>query len=266
MSPTPNKVIEKYLVDFGLSEKEAAIYLALLEVQSATAQEISRRTRVNRSSTYVILESLKSQGLASVSNDKKVQQYVATAPDILVKIVNDRLNAQEAIREGITNALPELKAIHKDTKQKPRVRVFEGKEGLIAGFEDTLDSVEKLTRVASRVENLYGIIPPDYFPSYIRKRLEKGIKLKGIHPDTPFSQKIVEMAPAMHKGSVLIPEKHFKFPADLAIYDNKIAYMSPENGGFAVIIENAAFAQNMKSIFDMAWEEANRLSKEGKKK
>lgn len=254
-------VIIKNLVDFGLSEKEAEVYVALLENEAATAQQVASSTKINRSSVYVTLDSLIKIGLVSISNDKNVQRYVATSPDMLIRSVDSKISRQQEVKKGLAQIVPELKGLYGNTAIKPLVKVFEGSEGLIAAFEDTLNSQEKITRVSSRVENLYGIIPNDYFPSYIKKRALKGIRVKGIHPNTNFSKKITGLAPEIHKESVLIPEKKFKFPADFAIYDNKIGYMSSKNGGVAILIEDTEIAEVMKSIFDMAWKEAKRLSK-----
>ena len=60
MSTTPtNKLLVTNLIEFGLSDKEARIYLSLLESDTSMVQEIAKNAGVNRSSTYVVLESLK---------------------------------------------------------------------------------------------------------------------------------------------------------------------------------------------------------------
>ena len=49
----------------GLSEKEAAVYLASLELGPAPVQDISHKAKVNRATTYVMIESLMGRGLIS---------------------------------------------------------------------------------------------------------------------------------------------------------------------------------------------------------
>lgn len=58
-----NEVLIRNLTEFGLSDKEARIYLALLELEIATAFDTAKHAGINRSSTYVVLESLKKKGL-----------------------------------------------------------------------------------------------------------------------------------------------------------------------------------------------------------
>ncbi len=67
----------KDLIEFGLSEKEAKIYIALLELEIATVNEIAKKAGVNRSSTYVTLDGLISKGFVSISDDKNIRHYCA---------------------------------------------------------------------------------------------------------------------------------------------------------------------------------------------
>ncbi len=85
MSISTNSLIVKQLIEFGLSEKEAKTYLALLELEVATVSEVSKTANINRSSAYVVLESLKKKGLAGISDDKNIRRYIAASPDLLFR-------------------------------------------------------------------------------------------------------------------------------------------------------------------------------------
>lgn len=258
-------MLTKDLIEFGLGEKEAKVYLALLELEIANVNEIAKKAGVNRSSAYVTLESLKKRGLVSISDYKTVRQYVATSPEAILRIAEDRAIDQENVRKRIEEIIPEMKALFKGTKKKPLVRVFEGKEGLISCFEDTLKCKEKLMRVSSSMKGLPKIIP-EYLQEYAKNRFKLGVKMHGIHPNDEFSEIMMKATPPRFDMSIIIPEEKYKPSADLAIYDNKIGYMSAENGGIAVIIESKEMADVMKNIFDLAFEEAKRLNKQLDKK
>ncbi len=260
-------LLVKQLIEFGLSEKEAKVYLALLELEVATVRETAKTADINRSSTYVVLESLKKKGLVSTSEDKKIQRYVAVSPDMLLLEAKNRFIKSEEIKNKISDIIPELKALYKDTKQKPKVSIFEGKQGLINSFEDTLHNKEKIMRVCSSAGNLFKVLP-DYFPGYVQRRIKLGIKMYGIHPNDEILQKVIDMAPESSKfdKSIFIPKKKYHFSADVAIYDNKIGYISPNKEGFAIIIEDKEMADAMKNLFDLAYEKAKRLNKSINKK
>ncbi len=267
MNTSLNNLLLKNLIDFGLTKKEANVYLALIELEIATVSQIAENTTINRSSTYVVLGSLRKKGLVSVSEDKKVQQFVAISPDMLFEEAKNRAKKAEEIRNNINDIIPELKALHKDTKQKPKIKVFEGKQSLINAINDQLNSKEKIIRECSATNNILKIIPDNVIPIYINKRIELGIILHGIHPDDKTEEKFTKTFPELSKldKSVFIPKEKYQFPADVAIYDNKIAYLSPEKRGFAIIIESKEMADVMKNIFDLAYAEAKRLAKKKKK-
>jgi sugar-specific transcriptional regulator TrmB len=252
-------MIIKDLIEFGLNEKGAKVYLALLELEIATVNEISKAASINRSTAYVTLESLKKHGLVSISDNSAVRQYIATPPEAILRSAEDLAISQENIRKKIERIIPEMKALYKGTKKKPIVKVFEGKDGLINAFEDTLNARGKLMRVFSSPANL-GLMIQDYLPTYIKKRFDRGIKMYGIHPYDDIHKKLADQSAHTSDKYILIPENKYKFPADLAIYDNKIGYMSHENGGIAIVIESNEISDVMKSIFDLAWEEAKRLN------
>src|SRR3989338_5448141 len=114
MSASNNNVLVKQLIEFGLSEKEAKIYLALLELEVATVTEVAETAGINRSSTYVVMEALKKKGLVSTSEDKKIQTYSAVSPEMLLEDAKNKAKRADAIKNNINDIVPELKALHKE--------------------------------------------------------------------------------------------------------------------------------------------------------
>ena len=168
MKTSSSKMLITQLVEFGLSDKEAKVYLALLELEVAGVTEVAETANINRSSTYVVLSSLKKKGLVSTSEDKKIQHYIAVSPEMLFREAEDRANQAEKIKKTIDNIIPELKALHKDTKQRPKIKIFEGEKGIIDAFEDTLHNKEKIMRVFAHTKRIFDKLP-DYFPGYLQR-------------------------------------------------------------------------------------------------
>lgn len=253
-----NSKLLQQLLNFGLSDKEAKIYISLLETGALTVFEIAKNSGINRSSAYVVLESLKKRGLVGISNDKKVRKYVASSPEILLETAKQESRKFESITQGLEQIIPDLKAIHAETKHKPTVKVFEGKNGLISLYEDSINSKEKLIRIVSEVAPIAQLLQ-DYVPGYVVRRIQAGVKMLGIHPDSGFLEEYKKIVPKGLDETVFIPSDQYKTPADLAIYDDKIGYMTSKDGGFGVLIEDKNMAEAMKSLFDLAYAEAKRL-------
>jgi sugar-specific transcriptional regulator TrmB len=253
------------LIDFGLSEKEAKIYVSLLKLEIAPVGEISKQAEINRSTSYVTLDSLIRKGFVTISNDKNIKRYSAVSPEALLRSAENSVIMCENIRKKIERIVPEMMALHKDTKQRPIVKIYEGRQGLINVFEHSLRTKEKLMRVCSSPENL-GKTVFNYMQEYIGKRYNLGIKMRGIHPDTKRHRGLKFALDNLFgkqahgfDTSILLPPEKYHFPADLAVYDDTIAYMSGDHGGLAVLIESKEIAEVMKNIFDLAWEEAKKI-------
>jgi len=67
-------MFEKDLISLGLSEKEARIYIVLLELEVATAHEVAEKSGVNRSSAYVVLEKMKEKGIVGLVETENIQR------------------------------------------------------------------------------------------------------------------------------------------------------------------------------------------------
>ncbi|MDP2951052.1 MAG: helix-turn-helix domain-containing protein, partial [bacterium] len=75
---------KKQLTTVGLSDKQAVVYLALLELGPSTVSEVARKAGINRTTGYDILEMLVSFGLVSPLGKGKVQKYVTENPEKII--------------------------------------------------------------------------------------------------------------------------------------------------------------------------------------
>ena len=92
------------LVSLGLTAMEAQTYIALLELGNAKAGAISRKTGVNRTTTYDALERLVQKGLVAYSSQGEHRVFSAVAPVRLVEWLDEK-------RELATSVVPELEKI-----------------------------------------------------------------------------------------------------------------------------------------------------------
>ncbi|MBU6214801.1 hypothetical protein KGM48_03105 [Patescibacteria group bacterium] len=248
--------LTKRLSALDLPEKDAAVYLALLSAGTATVQEISNQTSVNRSSMYVVLDRLMKRGFVNIVNEKPVRRYAAAPPERLALAAKEKLEQSTLLLQNLATLSPTLRSAHKSSRFKPKIEVLEGAAGLRKGFESTLASKEKMMRVFSSVSNIFNSLP-DYLPIYVRDRLALGLKMRGIHPDDYAAREMIKKTPTNFDEITLIPDECFKFPSDFAVFDDKVAFMS-HNPAFAVSIQSKEIAEVMKVAFDLAQQEARR--------
>src|SRR5687767_6345164 len=83
------------LQSLGLNEQQARAYLALLDVPTATANDLSKTSRVPRAKLYEVLESLNRKGLIDVIPETP-QRFRANPVSALYDTRVEELRAEEA--------------------------------------------------------------------------------------------------------------------------------------------------------------------------
>ncbi len=249
--------VEKLLKDSGFLDKEIAIYLAILELGRGTVAEISRKAGINRSTGYVILDSLTSKGLVRVSGKEPKQEYVAESPEKLGIYMNAQAEKQKNIAQDVGELLPELISLHK-VGDRPTVRFYEGLAGLEHVYDDTLSSKGDIYST-STYEEMHDALP-NYFSTYYERRVKKGIFVRTFVADTPLARIRKANDKAEYRETFLVPQEKFPLPTDIEVYGDKVMLASWREK-LGVIIESKEIATTLKSVFKLALEEAKRLDK-----
>ncbi|HCC49551.1 MAG: hypothetical protein A2445_02745 [Candidatus Jacksonbacteria bacterium RIFOXYC2_FULL_44_29] len=246
--------LQSALSDLGFSDKETKVYLALLELGRGTVSVIARSAGINRTTGYNILDLLVSKGLVSISGKEPKEEYVAQSPDIITTFLKDKIAQYELQLKKSANLVPRLKSIH-NISDRPKVKFYEGKAGLVEVYEDTLTSHEAI-RAYATVDDMHKALP-DYFPKYYARRAKKGIAIRGIIPQTETAIERVKYNEEEKREVALIPADKFYFSPEINIYDNKVMIASWREK-LGIIIESAEIADAMKKIYELAWAEAKR--------
>ena len=99
------------LKHLGLSEKEAQVYLSALDLGPATAQDISDKSKVNRATTYVMIEMLAARGLMNTFEKEKRRYYFAESPERLSSILRIQQKELEEKQNEFEKSLPRLMSL-----------------------------------------------------------------------------------------------------------------------------------------------------------
>jgi sugar-specific transcriptional regulator TrmB len=169
------------LESVGLDSRQANLYLTGLELGSAPASEFAKKTKLNRITAYNVLELLVKRGLFTAVKKERATWYSPVSPEFIA--LEARKNA-----DALSRALPELRSLRGSKQRSPTVRYFEGWEGVRHVYEDTLTADTELLNFANSaaVRQFW----PDYDEEYVRSRVKKGIRLRGIAPDDESGQKV----------------------------------------------------------------------------
>lgn len=243
-------ISQKQLIELGFTEKEAKVYLALLELGPSTASEVARKAGINRTTSYDILEGLTSEGLVNLPGETKIQKFVAENPEKVISFLQQRINQAEQRLNMAQGLLPQLLSVY-NTKEKPKVKFYQGVDQVKEAFEDTLTAEGELLAYAVG-ESMYQALPPRYFADYFKRRTLKGITVRVIAPDDGGSRAVVKNDTSELRTSILVPKDQFYFSVEMNIYSNKALFVSWQEK-FAVIVESEEIANMQRKVFELAW-------------
>lgn len=244
----------KILTNLGLNTKEAGIYLACIEKGTSAVSELAQSAKINRVTTYDILEKLKSKGLVSFFTKKKIKYFSATDPEIVLDEYEKRTN-------DFRQFLPKFKQLTGETSH-PRVRYFEGLEGIKTIYADTLTSKTEILNYANTEEIRKNW--PNYDSEYVAKRAKKQIFLKGIAPHDKAGEILKKEDEKYYRNIKLVPANEFDFTNEINIYDDKVAIISFKDELIGMIIESHEIANSQRTIFNMCWKFADLFNKREK--
>ncbi|MCH7493032.1 helix-turn-helix domain-containing protein [Patescibacteria group bacterium] len=231
------------LKQYGLTEKQAKIYLACLELGAASVQKISHKAGLARSTTYEILEYLQRQGFVTTFRKKKSLHFSAEEPERLLALAKNKITTLE-------QALPELRAISGEARIRPTVRFYQGIDGMKIVLEEILAEAKELQAFGS-ADDLFRTLPD--FHKFVEKRKKKKIPVRVILRD---SEKARERQQSGQKDLrvVRLISDQYQFHGLIYVWNNKIAQLSFQKDLVALVIESEVLADTQRAMFESLWD------------
>jgi len=247
-------MIVENLRQFGLNEKEIAVYLGLISLGPAPVSLVAKEARVNRGTSYDILKNLIELGLVSYykhyGKEDKRQYFVAEPPQKLLDAIENKKRGLETVGDQIAKSLPELQSMYEKSGARPTVKYYEGNAGIRTILQDVLSITAKSE------EKKYFV----YSSADIREYLYKAYPR---YTDDRIKQKIRVQVVAVGKGGELVGLDERKWlsqkesaPTYVLIYVGKVAMISVDQAKqpVGVIVEDLGLYQTQKMVFQKLWE------------
>ncbi len=265
-----NMNIRSILKNFGLNEKEIAVYLALVELGPSPVRTVSAKTGVNRGTSYDILKSLIEQGIVAYYNKQTKQYFAAESPEKLLSALEAKEQQLEEVKQQIKDSMPELKGLFEKEGGRPIVKLYEGGTGIRFILEDVLQTMKRASQKLYYVYSSADIKTHLYrsYKDFNRDRLKakvsnrviafgKGGELVGLDERKWMP---AESPEGYSGGSATIASRPLggnldTSPAYILIYDGKVAMISltAAHDPVGVIIEDQALYQTQRMIFEFNW-------------
>lgn len=246
-------LMQDVLTQLGLNDKEAKIYLILLEEGHFAASPLAKRAQESRTNTYMILESLEKQGLVTANDSRAVRYFKANDPVLLKQLlVRKQLELKQA-QGSLSHVFPKLKSSYTLNELKPGVVYLEGLDGLRVMLDDMARSGDEAL-----------IIPSDYSPQVpeawkvlqegVNKRAKLGVRSRIIFPkalrkDLEFDRLLKQEMEIRFWGSR-------EYPGELVVYGNKCVFTTYKPKVMNTILTDDVIAQTLRNLFEELWEQA----------
>lgn len=243
--------LEKVLENLGLNKKEAATYLATLELGEASAIGITKKAGIQRTYFYDLSKRLIGLGLLHQIKKGKKRFFSALEPDKLVGLEEKKL-------KDLKEALPQLKSLFNTKGQKSKIFYYEGLEGIRHIVNDSLSFKGEVlffeTPLVATADQ------QKLLKEYIKKRIALGIKARVVGEMSP---EIINMK-ARDKNEMretrILPKDIFNSDVEIGIYGNRI-YIIDFKDEFGFIVEDSNIAQVLKKLFEIIWNSGKIIEK-----
>ena len=224
------------LIQIGFTEYEAKAYIALIEVNPATAYEIAKLSGIPTSKIYEVISKMSDKGLVSIFDTKGKKRYIPIEPSEFIESQRNKLETTlDTLKEELTN------------------RTKESNVSFIWNVNDYENLIEKTIRMIQGANEsiLMSTWPEELscFIDYMEEMRCKGIEISIVHfgdverpvgqifqhpiEDTIYSEKggrgfvlvvdskealiatvygddVVEGAWSMNKGFIILAEDYIK--------------------------------------------------------
>lgn len=265
----------KKLQQIGLTQREAEVYMALLQKKDFTAPELAKITTITRTKIYEILQSLVRKGVCNESYRDGLKVFKGIQPEVAIQniIINfeeeieqKKLTAVAGMKEVAVTLQKELAAIHKNSQdEKGPIDYIE----VLTDLGQIRNRWFKIQKNTKR-EILAFSKPPYTLPKITdnkeneKELADKKIKLKGIYEygrsnnkkELKYIAKVAEEYQKIGEEVRIVEE----LPMKLLISDEKITMLglndriSLEPSITTIIVDHPSFAKAQKAVFEAYWD------------
>jgi sugar-specific transcriptional regulator TrmB len=239
------------LARLGFTEKEAAAYLAALELGNASAQQIANRAKINRATAYTVLENLMVRGLITPVAQNGERRFVAESPLRLVTMLN--LQAEEIKdRERLAQALlPGLQAFYNASLVKPKIRYIEGVDGLRMMRREHENASGDIIQIVG-FDAFMALHDPRSTTEHQQQLAEHQRKVRSII----VTDRQVDFHDHADIDFVVVSPTLCPIKGEMTVSGDKLVLFAYTQGIIAIEITSSTIADVARSTLELAWKEA----------
>lgn len=240
-------MLEKDLLEFGLTENEASVYITTLKLGPSSALDIARESEIKRGTVYLTIESLKEKGLIHIEYAGFKKKFVAAEPNKLEENIN-------ALESRYYKILPELLSLYKLKGKSGLIKYYEGLEGLKSLYETILRELRSGDpyHIITKQENWYTL-DAKWFEDFVERRAKRKLDTRIIFQESERAQQNISLQAALNQKVKILPAQA-EYTSDIIICPQRYVVHSLTPPITAVSIENEDIIGTQLEIFRILWD------------
>ncbi len=231
----------------GLTENEAKVYLALLELGRSNAGKIAEKSRVHRTNVYDSLRGLGKKGLAKAYEEDKKKYFEASAPENLMSMIKKK-------QERLKSIIPELKLSMQLAPKKSQVHVYEGLEAFKGLLDHFLD-LGKERLVLGAPNNAFSRIL-DFLKIYHDRRIRLKVPMKQIY-NFNATERARHLNTMPYTEARCLPEE-YDSPVSTTVCGDEVAMTYWGEMPIFIHIINKEIADVYRGYFKILWDKSKK--------
>ncbi len=246
-----------FLEEIGLTEGEAKVYLALLELGTTATGKLVKQAGISASKVYLILDRLAKKGLVGHVIKGGVRYFQAADPKRILDYLEEREREHAKKKQQVLSLLPQLILKQKLGAKRRKAEIYEGLKGVTNVFRNIFDELKRgeeyyAIGVSYGDQEIPGMRP--FFEKFHRERAKRGIKVSCL-ANASVKNKLV---PTIYRLSKIkfLPEELIT-NVQIMFYHDKtfIILWSKDPMGF--LIYNEEIVSSFRQYFDFLWKRAS---------
>ncbi len=252
-------MLDLFFKTLGFTDKEAALYLALVEVGAASANDLARAVGTPRTTAYSVLASLSEKGLVSLVHENSKARYVANKPEALEGFLQRERKELEAKEKAAAQITDYITPYFQSSRiEVPKLQVFDGDNNVERMLYDYLPAWEESM---SERDNFYWGYQDSSFVEHYRpwldfhwKRMQKSYPLMRICLYSNDAEVERDLAGRVKNREIRKFPISGEFKSSIWIMgDYVVMVFTNKRPHYAFQLRDESLSSNLRSIFRVLW-------------
>lgn len=254
--------IVSVLKKMHFTDKETAVYIALLRLGSGPASVLAKQTDMPRPTARFICEQLVQKNLVVSTQKGNVIYYSVDSPEQLSHLLDQKERHIKEQKKDLKGIMETLKNMRDPQSEPPRIVFYEGLDAFRQLYLDILNILEPETELITFAKVLNNDInyseAQEIVDGFVDACVKKKINSRDLLIDSPEARNYKMSEKELLSETRLVSLPDFDIPGgEFLIYKDKAWSLSVENQyyiGFRVHCPN--IVQLYRGIFEIAWKHA----------